>query len=931
MLCSSVNAQGYPDPPVSSVFGYEMNAEGDTHYYPSLAFDPMTGQPCAAYAEQGDDLVYSCVHKTYWVDQIQVRPHEAADVSILMSSDEIFRPSLAFNPLTKKPGIAYQYFNSSDSANYVFYAFQDGDDPFDVDDWNVELVDQNYFFNTEHADVSLAFKSDGTPCIVYHEFVPNLSVPPGEMYVSYACRNGFEDWTIEDDLPGTTDSVLNGSLAMIFDDSDNPWISYGYASIYPNGAPVQRILYQGSSWDYIDVDGEGIGSPPYNFIEYPSGTDIAFSLDGNLCITYSRHEDPSNIYQLVLACKDDSDNWNLEVIANQNDYPNVQTYERPNLIFFDNSFIFEAPLVTYGDAYVIWHNSDVYVTYLEIDPTPSENWVTSNLEYWEGGGIGTSDGLSAALHGPYIWTATAWSGASVYAWGPKWAPPWTNIDFFIDQEIDTTDGFSPHLIWDDNGYGRAVYLQSAGIDPYIHYNQQELISGPGSPKVWSDPPYPQEVHSLRTFDLDVAWDAELNPHMSSAVDFTQIGNPAFYYSYWDEGADAWENEPVGPTANYPYGTVLGLTAIALNSQENPCIAYSQRGSGEPYSELYYTCRVNDLWSDPEPIDLITGNLSAIDLVFRENDQPCVSYQKWFEFDDPEVTVKCRGSTGWDVDPEFTDVADETDPGLAGYYSDLEVGSGLRLVYSNVKPDRCDTQPTTYYAAEDTNWEIEPIFPIYNPFGGEWCWDMVGPIDFLVGSPNHVVVEHRDDPWAFYSTDARDGEWQWNIINTDLYAEDLRYLIPPGRIGDLDLRCTGMSSHEGEPRVAVVAPGFSLYYVFPFDKDNDGLADDFDPLISPGTISGYDVEVEGAESPFDFIIGERTITFGPVSFDWNFQIEPDGNSLDLSQASINEGEGFIEVHGITQEIPGGKTVRLDSGGWRFSLYFGRAWCFSGRDH
>jgi hypothetical protein len=401
-----------------------------------------------------------------------------------------------------------------------------------------------------------------------------------------------------------------------------------------------------------------------------------------------------------------------------------------------------------------------------------------------------------------------------------------------------------------------------------------------------------EVHydeSTEVDWLDVAWDAYTNPHMSYW--FLPEGDPPeLYYSYWDTDAEQWENEFTDITADCGSGS----TAIALDSQGNPCIIYVDR-CGTGGFHLNFTCRGSN-WSTPELIDNVQINLDVVPSLVFKDDVPCVSYPK-HHLSDINLVVKCRDNTaGWDVEPEF-EYENPFNGGPQGTYSDLQVGSGLMVAFSGDHLACGQIGGTTVFAAEDNAWEAEPVFPL-----GETCEDAGELIDLRIGSQPHVVVQ-KSVTELFHSARNIDGDWHWEQVNSDVN--------PWGRYELYTY--AGLGLRGAAPHIVARIQNQSLNHLYMLDADGDGTADEEDPFIASGIISGYEVEIEGYPNVFALIEGEHEVQIGPVSFDWDF----DEEQLDLSGMMINTGEDYIEVHGIYDEIPNGKTVRIPEGSYGYA--------------
>jgi hypothetical protein len=98
------------------------------------------------------------------------------------------------------------------------------------------------------ADISLAVRSDDTPCVAYQ------STDSADLV--YGCRNADESWTLE---TVATTGAVGVEAALAFDSADTPWIAY----YDETGGDLQVATEKAGVWTIIDADTTGdVGRAP---------------------------------------------------------------------------------------------------------------------------------------------------------------------------------------------------------------------------------------------------------------------------------------------------------------------------------------------------------------------------------------------------------------------------------------------------------------------------------------------------------------------------------------------------------------------------------------------------------------------------------------------------------------------------------------------
>jgi hypothetical protein len=458
MVCSSASAESQPPaPPLQAPdFILILNDIEAGHYYPSVAVSPENAGSCVAFVEEeieGDfSLAFNCIRVSPEAGILRSYPHDSVFPG--QTSQRVFQPSLAFNPVTRMPGIAYiQEFNLDDTI-HLYYAFQEPGDEFD--EWQIEEVDsfdwdgETYAFFEAVFPVSLAFQSDGTACIAYHQ--ENADV---NRYLNYACRQGDDNWTIEENLNGSFDSSIKEALTLAFDSNDKPFIVLNtrLASLLEEGDGV-RVFEKNGSWTYSDID-------TGDLIVHGYGNDLIIDENDNPVVVFPTelYESVNNFY--IVFAQYDGAEWNIEPLANANNPLNF-----PNLIYFDNLEFF---------------NNDEYGDYLIIFRDSSENvfqaWKQFGNWYHSEKFSNASTGLSAALHGNFVWLAgSEANGTTVWVISHLTRGGWSRPNDNVIHEA-TEAGYYPHvqyvldyqprIIGDEfrihtDVTGRAIYVDKSG-------------------------------------------------------------------------------------------------------------------------------------------------------------------------------------------------------------------------------------------------------------------------------------------------------------------------------------------------------------------------------------------------------------------------------------------------------------------------------------
>ena len=241
LLCSSASATtDPPDPPVPSELDSIEFYDDESAYYPSMAVEPGTENFCAAYStycsvDEKYHLAYSCLFELF-PDRFYHQVCGDGPASTDYPSDIAFRPSLAFDPVDGNAGIAF--YRTRGATTYVNYVY------FDNLGWHQEQVDS--WSSGSDTRVSLAFKSDGTPCVAYI----NAGYEPARVY--YACRIGEDDWSHSNVAPAAKN---NHQLSLVFDEDDYPHIGYYGMSV---AMPAGKEDFDGAAYLLPPVAAPGI-------------------------------------------------------------------------------------------------------------------------------------------------------------------------------------------------------------------------------------------------------------------------------------------------------------------------------------------------------------------------------------------------------------------------------------------------------------------------------------------------------------------------------------------------------------------------------------------------------------------------------------------------------------------------------------------------
>jgi hypothetical protein len=703
--------------------------------------------------------------------------------------------------------------------DYMFYYAEKGSD------WTIEEIGS--FFDplaiSGASRLSLAFKSDGTPCLAF--FVTD-DWGAAEEWINYACRTSPGNWTVDEYIAGSDGATNEGPISLAFDDEDTPYVLYAVPSI-----DNIRLSFKNGSWDYVDIDTAGWDAPA------PTGNDLVFGPDG-LCAVYGLSEPP---HEIRYNCQ--STGWTPETAyASEFDIDNAN----PFLFYYEDK------------PYIIFlKNNQVWVAWFEENNGPG--WLAEYLYDVP------NPEVSAAMQGHYIWTASL---GTLWAVGPGWARPWNDPNEVTEIDDFSGSGILPHIAFDANGQGKVVYTVIENFDPpattFIAYGEET--------DSWDLAELNYARNKITGLGLDVVWDENTNPHYSywqaEGVIFPPLINKGdLYYSYFDEDSDNWVDELI-LYEDYPGFN----TAIALDSQGEPCIVFVEKDdSDHQYGDLYFVCRSNGVWSPPDLIASVR-NETLPSLVIKDDSTACVSYSEW---PSEYITVKCQGNS-WDT-------IFQSEPGQSASLNLDNTGELILAFEANGY-----TKFITEEEMQKTLPEPEIVFPYYNQ------------ISLAMGSEPHIIA--TDGTFFYHATKYMDGNWHWEMINADLGGNDL-----------FPIQQAGLGMKGNAPQIAAYVPADSLYHLSMIDADGDGTPDENDPFIAPGFISGYPVYVEGYPNTFQLIEGEHEVTFGPVSFEWDF----DSEQLDLSAALVNEGDDYIEVHGIYEEIPDGKTVRIPKGKYGYA--------------
>jgi len=201
--------------------------EGNTAGFTDLALT-SSDLPVISYKHKTQGLKYGRWDGSSWsTDSIDNTPGAGWGTSIALYND---LPAIAFHRKT----------NQTDGD--LFYAW------WSVKGWSVETVDTGVG-HEQGAQLSLAFKSDGTPCIAYHHI--------NNMALNVACKSG--SWsTMEIDASGT-DSGLFPSLA--FNSADHGFVSfYTYTEVDKSRTGELKLASDiGAGWTTEVVDDGGGG------------------------------------------------------------------------------------------------------------------------------------------------------------------------------------------------------------------------------------------------------------------------------------------------------------------------------------------------------------------------------------------------------------------------------------------------------------------------------------------------------------------------------------------------------------------------------------------------------------------------------------------------------------------------------------------------
>jgi len=205
--------------------------------YSSLSFYPTTGYPAIAYLDStNDDIKYAEYNGTGWDIEVAA-DHWYSSVTYYGYA------SMKIHPTEEMPYLCYRGDYSSPD---LMFTKKSGEPP----DWQTETtVDSETVLHC-----SLAFDSSGYPCIAYFT--------SSERKLRYASYNG-STWSshIVDDLVEAPEKE-NDSLSLAFDPNTGyPAIAYIRKWTTDDYSDLYYASFNGTGWDKERVDGDYMGEP----------------------------------------------------------------------------------------------------------------------------------------------------------------------------------------------------------------------------------------------------------------------------------------------------------------------------------------------------------------------------------------------------------------------------------------------------------------------------------------------------------------------------------------------------------------------------------------------------------------------------------------------------------------------------------------------
>lgn len=169
---------------------------------------------------------------------------------------------------------------------------------------------------------------------------------------------------------------------------------------------------------------------------------------------------------------------------------------------------------------------------------------------------------------------------------------------WVLETVDTDGGCCTSLALDSLCYPHIAYFVNAGYDlKYAHWDGSTWLT--------------EIVDSVGTVGLDNSLELDSNgyPHIS----YYDTSNNYLKYAKWD--GSSWVIEILDVDGGK-------YTSLALDSLDNPCIAYF---AGSGYNELRYASWNVFYWDITTVVNPASEIISDISLALNSLDQPCIAY------------------------------------------------------------------------------------------------------------------------------------------------------------------------------------------------------------------------------------------------------------------------------------------------------------------